>query len=526
MGTRVHNNYEDLITFTRASGGHALRPVSYGSELVTNGDGGSITDWSAARTNSTVSVNNGRLRSTAIASGAHGIAQTLSNLTVGAIYFYSANVYADGGSGNMIFRVSALSTLDNQPVSDEQSTTRLVSGSFVATASTMYVGGIHVAAAGGDYIELDNVSIKEVTFDESDGTLTLFEHPDNVPRVEYDADGNRLGLLIEEARTNLITNSDFDAGVSQSGVTITANASESPDGLENATSLDITTTGAFAYFTVPVTAGTEYTWSWFAKAGTATAHVYAVYDITNAAFVSREQYTLTNGENYGRGWYRHSETFTAPSGCTEVRVYAVRATDDSGYVSGATGTTFVWGGQLEAASFATSIIRTTGTTATRSADVASIPVTDFGFNPKAMSMLIEWQTIIPDPVSWDGYNRIVSFGESSGSELIEILGTQNTSNVYGAVYAGGSQQLAYIQFATDGSPEKTAFRAGTNTWRIADNGTLLTEDTSVTMPTKIDRLGIGIVGTTLSGNEINGYIKSIKYYPRRLTNAQLQDITS
>ena len=38
MGTKVNSNYEDLLTFTRASKGHALRPVSYGTELVTNGD--------------------------------------------------------------------------------------------------------------------------------------------------------------------------------------------------------------------------------------------------------------------------------------------------------------------------------------------------------------------------------------------------------------------------------------------------------------------------------------------------------
>ena len=40
MGTKVNSNYEDLISFVRASGGGratALRPVSYGTELVTNG---------------------------------------------------------------------------------------------------------------------------------------------------------------------------------------------------------------------------------------------------------------------------------------------------------------------------------------------------------------------------------------------------------------------------------------------------------------------------------------------------------
>jgi hypothetical protein len=48
-GTKVHSNYEDLITFTRASAGHALRPVSYGTELVENGTFDSnIDNWTAA----------------------------------------------------------------------------------------------------------------------------------------------------------------------------------------------------------------------------------------------------------------------------------------------------------------------------------------------------------------------------------------------------------------------------------------------------------------------------------------------
>ena len=37
MSTRQYDNFNDLVTFTRSSGGTALRPISYGPELVTNG---------------------------------------------------------------------------------------------------------------------------------------------------------------------------------------------------------------------------------------------------------------------------------------------------------------------------------------------------------------------------------------------------------------------------------------------------------------------------------------------------------
>ena len=46
MGTKNFNSATDLITFTRASGGTALRKISYGNELVTNGTFATDSDWS------------------------------------------------------------------------------------------------------------------------------------------------------------------------------------------------------------------------------------------------------------------------------------------------------------------------------------------------------------------------------------------------------------------------------------------------------------------------------------------------
>jgi len=42
---RTYDNYADLITFTRASSGTALRPISYGDEVVLNGDFATDSDW-------------------------------------------------------------------------------------------------------------------------------------------------------------------------------------------------------------------------------------------------------------------------------------------------------------------------------------------------------------------------------------------------------------------------------------------------------------------------------------------------
>jgi hypothetical protein len=50
MTTKQYDAYSDLITFTRASTGTALRHVGYGAELVTNGTFDTDTDWTKVGT--------------------------------------------------------------------------------------------------------------------------------------------------------------------------------------------------------------------------------------------------------------------------------------------------------------------------------------------------------------------------------------------------------------------------------------------------------------------------------------------
>ena len=182
------------------------------------------------------------------------------------------------------------------------------------------------------------------------------------------------GLLAEsEARTNLVPYSDFSSAWADAAAdTLTTNAGIAPDGTDDAIEFDLDSSG-FLYAIVSVSASTEYTFSWYVKAGTATAHVYGFYDETNTTFIERTQYSITDGEDIGNGWYRQSHTVTTPSGCTSLRVYPLRETDGSGAVSGTIGTTFLYGAQVEQASTPSSLIPTSGSTVTRAAETFTIP---------------------------------------------------------------------------------------------------------------------------------------------------------
>jgi len=227
MGTKTFNNYEDLLTFTRASKGHALRPVSYGDELVSNGTFDTDTSGWTAGNNAVLSVSSNRLRVGLNVTDYAYASQSFAT-EVGKIYVITFNSW--GSNQAALWRLGTALTSNNvyqsAGNSDDNFSWHLA---FVAQSATTFLTLYANSTSNTGYAEYDNVSVKEVTFDESDGTLTLFEHPNNIPRVEYDADGNRLGLLVEEARTNLLTYSEDADSWAKTFVTVSQNTTTAPN---------------------------------------------------------------------------------------------------------------------------------------------------------------------------------------------------------------------------------------------------------------------------------------------------------
>lgn len=601
MGTKTFNNYEDLLTFTRASKGHALRPVSYGDEQVVNGDFATDSDWTKG---TGWAISSGTATHTG---GVYGALQQDLNTTIGSVFILTADITYISGGGIQL-QVNGVGP-------SAYTSTQSISYAFVAVGTDT----ISFGAGSGDWT-IDNVSIKEVLFDQPDGTLTLFEHPNNVPRVEWlvntektkfknisseilraagtqepqatefnvlvngqkigDITNNgtvsafdasmyiswfegsltnqtyidyienilnpyietnlskylvdapvgrqRAGLLVEEARTNLLPYSDFSLGWADAATDVlTLNAGTAPDKTNTATEFNCAS-GGFLYDAITVTASTKYTFSWYAKAGTATAHVFAFYDESNSAFVQQQAYTLTGGEYVGNGWYRISRTVTTPAGCTSIRVYPLRANDGGGGVSGAIGTTLIWGAQFEEGSFATSYIKTTGATATRSADLASIPVADFGYNHKEGTIFAEFSgkfneggTLFPRPYELSGGN--------SSSDRVTVYFAESNGNLAAEVRNGNVQSAGLVLqtgVSSDFTAIKTAFAFKADDFAATEDGDTPVTDTAGSFTPSTPRDELALMGTVTGGQTLNGHIKSIKYYPRRLTNAQLQEITS
>jgi len=211
-------------------------------------------------------------------------------------------------------------------------------------------------------------------------------------------------------------------------------------------------------------------------------------------------------------WVRYSTPATA------FTVYQpeIRLTGSDGTSSDV----YLYGAQFEVGSFPTSYIPTSGSTATRAADIASIPVADFGYNQDAGTVVVE-----VDCFTTTGNNIVFELAD----------GTSTSDRLYSTVDFDSVQWVvAYSNLVQASLPDgavatntffKTASRFADNDFaHVFSDGGAVKVDTSGSWPKVIDTLKMGhqVSGT----QQLNGHIKSIQYYPRRLTNTQLQELTS
>jgi hypothetical protein len=109
-------------------------------------------------------------------------------------------------------------------------------------------------------------------------------------------------------------------------------------------------------------------------------------------------------------------------------------------------------------------------------------------------------------------NNFIGFGFDSGA------------NRFGRIDTGGVTQASITQgLVSVGSESKGAMALATNNVAASFNGAVPTADTSVTIPT-VDRVRLHALGgsTTFA---FNGHIRRLCYWPTRLSNTTLQQIT-
>lgn len=131
---------------------------THGPELVTNGTFDTdTTGWSA--TNSTLSVEGGRMRVTVTTGGTASNGSQILTTEVGATYRLAGDIVAGtfGGTKNISVAGSSGGAAIASIAASGETT-------FVATATTTHVRGLQGAAGAlsGQYTDFDNISVRKV----------------------------------------------------------------------------------------------------------------------------------------------------------------------------------------------------------------------------------------------------------------------------------------------------------------------------------------------------------------------------
>lgn len=380
-----------------------------------------------------------------------------------------------------------------------------------------------------DFLDFSRAST--ATYLGSDGLIQTASN--NVPRVEYDASGNVKGLLIEEARTNLVTRSEVTAtsgsGWSDSGSSST-NLSENALGMFQGVSVASGGQGWHRTSTTcTVTSGTDYAATVFYRAGTSNRLRIVLRDGSGAteSRVGGEIGSLVvNESNAGTASILSEEDL--PDNVKKITIkYTPNFSGNLGLGIGPDSNTsgetvIAYGAQLEAGSFATSYIPTLGATATRSLDVASIDVSNFGYNQSEGTVVVDYQGLTATP---NANVRILEISDGTNNNRLTLFYNATTDTVNLFSVADGDFNLTGSVSISD--PNRQGIVAGAYSPDgifLCKDGGAVSSDTSIPTLKGLDTVNIGL--SYGLNDQLNGHIKSFQYYPRRLTNAQLQELTS
>jgi len=387
------------------------------------------------------------------------------------------------------------------------------------------------------------------TFTGSDGLIQTAAI--NAPRFDYNPTTLApLGLLIEEQRTNLqinsedFTNADWTKG---SNTTITANTIVSPAGTLTADTFGYTsiTSGVLQVADNQTKAASSitYTSSVYVKASSNLfLHFYVDANSTSNSgrvIVNTSTWTVLSSTNFGtftstsgtvnavgNGWYRITCTTTSGTE-TNIRfnLYWSTVSNTITFTPVGTENVYIWGAQLEAGAFATSYIPTVASQVTRSADVAVMTGTNFSswYNASEGTLYSEFAVLGDTPAAVNGAFSLDDGTNSNRLHLRRLVANNNASFFVSRL--GATQ--ASITTASNSFPVKE-FKKAAAAYKLDDfaivlGGVLGGTDSSGTPPVVTQ----AVIGNSGGGTaSVNGHIRQIVYYPRRLANAELQGITA
>lgn len=347
----------------------------------------------------------------------------------------------------------------------------------------------------------------------------------NVPRITYDpVTLKRLGLLVEEQRTNLLTRSSNVADVAWSKTACTASpAGISPGGLPAEKIIPVAGAGNHFYGQAAGFAGAVDNgffsislrikadgYNHFHIQGKTKSDLYPAANVDLAAgtitLLNASGSATASIEPLSDGWYLCSLSWSVLTGAHPLGMFLTpkpTATNSVSFTADGVSGALVSGHQLEQATSPSSYIPTTTAQVTRAADVATVNTLAPWYNASEGTLVVRF--VMPKA---SGYPGVVRIGQADANYSI------------GAFLSSGQTITSIVKNATDqavfttgglasGTSKSFAMSYKANDFKNSFNGLPAQSDTSGSVPA-VTLLQIGRYGT----NNLNGIIENISYYPR------------
>lgn len=373
--------------------------------------------------------------------------------------------------------------------------------------------------------------------EDTSGNWTSFSS--NQPRI------TNKGLLVEESRTNSIRNNSMQgatAGVLGSGGTLPTNWSHTGGvtagltctiigtGTENGVEyVDIryngtTSSTVFVPFfessaTNAASSGQVWTASAFVKlvSGSLTNVTSFVLDALSIGGSTTGSLTFTPGSTLTRV----SAACTMGAGTTNVRPQISVTVTNAAAVDFTI--RFGWP-QLELGASATSPIRTTTAAVARAADAVSLAGGNFTSWFTGGSSGAMYAEVIPDLSQTNGFPGYFAVDDGTTNNFLQILMNNAGNNSSYEGTSGGVAQFGLGGTVLSAANNKFALAYATNDAAASTNGSAVSTDVSVTVPTGLTtaRLGSLRAGSNIAA----AYIRRVRYWPTRIANINLQGITA
>ena len=471
------------IGYVNSTGHHTFYFKAAGTAFVINRKGGGDTDISIDNVSvkevgqnwtfgTGWSIEDGKAVSDGSQTGS-SLLQQASILTLNKLYKVSYDLTVDSGTIYVRLGFSGQGAIRVTSGSYTEYITCSGNTNFDFLASSTYSGSV------------DNVSIIEIT-DDTD-----------LPRIDF-TDGTG-SLLLEPQRTNSLPYSeDFTQWTVQSGTTITSNTSEtlSPSGQYNASK--IVSNGSVGFYKQVAVTGVV-SRSIYLKSVTGTVNVNLKDPVLTVTTK-----TLSVTENWQRFELVESNGHASQSGLW------IDDIPSSGI--------YAWGGQLEQGDYATSYIPTSGSTVTRSADVANNSGNADLFNDSEGVLYAEVKR-------FDNDTDFTTIGitDGSGNNQVTFKFRTTTNLVYGNVTSGGANQVQMQYTASDLTVfNKLAIKYKANDFALWFNGVQVLTDTSGTAPTGLNELAFD---NGSGANLFIGNVKCVAVFKEALSNDLLERLT-